>query len=293
MMNNLINTNDKFDANEFSIVFEKIMSMKKTNVNFYKDNTQTIKTLIKHYYKDIKPDYNSIVSNFRGKYLDSDNAYSFKENYVEGESSVEKNNTKELKKGIELVYDYIQNFDFEKNDFNIFVNGLWIHSLLYKPLDDLRKDKSWSFGGRLRTDTAVMKNLNIEVPSAKESMIFFNSFLKPEKKEEYEKALNNPDIFEYVDYCVDTTADLIKYQPFGDGNKRTFRSLLNLMFKRRNIPPVYIKEQEQDEYKNCLIKAMRDGEYKDLREFYYYKICDSIYELDVIPFLEEEYKKGR
>ena len=326
MMNNLVNADDKFDARDFAIKFELLKNLGSSDVEFYKNNTGIIKKLIALYYKDIKPNYNIIVSNFRNKYL-NESVEAFKDNYVEGESLVEKNDSKELKEGIGLVYDFIQEYDIDKDDFNIYVVAARIHMLLYKPLDDLREKErenehqklvkereeaikkakeekniralkrllhnpivsnSRRFGGNFRENTAIMNKLNIEVPNYKEAIKFMNSFLKKEKKDEYQKALSNPDLFEYINYCVDTVAELIKYQPFCDGNKRTFRSLLNLMFKKRNIPPVYIKEEERDEYKRILEEAMK-GTPENLRMFYYYKICDSIYELDVIPFLEKEY----
>lgn len=323
-MNNLVNVDDKFYVRDIIIKFELLKNLSTSDVEFYKNNIDNIKKMIVLYYKDIKPNYNRIVSNFRNKYL-NDSSDSFKDNDLGSESLIEKNYSKELKEGIGLVYDFIQEYDIDKDDFNIYVAAARIHMLLYKPLDDLREKEREierqrlvsereeaikkakeeknikalkkllhnpivsnfrRFGGNFRENTAVMNKLNIEVPNYKEAIKFMNSFLKQEKEDKYKKALSNPDLFEYIDYCVDTIAELIKYQPFCDGNKRTFRSLLNLMFKKRNIPPVYIKKEERDEYNRVLEEAMK-GKTEYLRMFYYYKICDSIYELYAIPFLEE------
>lgn len=137
-----------------------------------------------------------------------------------------------------------------------------------------------NFGGRLRKDPVTLNKTDIEVPDASQAVAYINSYNTPEKIEEFKNAVESMDIFSFIDYCVKISADLIKYQPFQDGNKRTIRGLLNLMFKYKNIPPVYIKKDERDAYKDALISAMKDGNYKDLQQFYYFKVCDSIYVLD-------------
>jgi hypothetical protein len=68
------------------------------------------------------------------------------------------------------------------------------------------------------------------------------------------------------------------------------------MFKNRNIPPVYILKKERTVYKDALIKAIKDEDYTDIINFYYFKICDSIYELDIKQYIDNkpgsiDYKK--
>ena len=58
----------------------------------------------------------------------------------------------------------------------------------------------------------------------------------------------------------------------------------------RNIPPIFIKENEREAYLNALNKAVMYKDYKDLDQFYYFKICDSIYEFDV-ALMEEKQEK--
>ena len=284
----------------FDLYFDAIK-----NKNLYRNpnGIQIVKLLISSYYSIVNPDYQSIIFDFRKK-------------YVANEVLVEKNNTLEERRGLSAVYDYIQDFDVDKDYFNIFLCAMIIHEKLYSVLDaqriddkklleqiiqleseakrekdvekykkaqELKKQKADSskFGGKLRNDGVMMKDFNHEVPSARDACIFINSFLSEEKVNEYNKMLNEAGIFEYVDYCVKIIVDLIKNQPFFDGNKRTFRSLLNLMFKKRNIPPVYINAKERDEYKSALKEAIENGNYDRICGFYYYKICDSIYELDI------------
>ena len=52
------------------------------------------------------------------------------------------------------------------------------------------------------------------------------------------------------------------------------------MFKLVDIPPVYVKDAEREEYIKAMNKAIVEKNYDDITMFYYYKICDSIIELD-------------
>lgn len=51
-----------------------------------------------------------------------------------------------------------------------------------------------------------------------------------------------------------------------------------MLFELANIPPIYVLESEKLEYREALRKT-DIGEYEDIVKFYYYKICDSIFEL--------------
>ena len=123
----------------------------------------------------------------------------------------------------------------------------------------------------------------MEVPPADEAKKYFQSFLTKELPTV--DVHDDFSVLDYINSCIYITTELIKAQPFADGNKRTFRSLLNLMFKKQNLPPVYIKTKERAEYKKALLMAMKDKNYLLLNQFYYYKICDSIYDLDIKPQL--------
>lgn len=295
-----------------------LYNISKSHNNILKNehDSDICKNLIKQYYKRVQPNYVDMILNFKRR-------------YIANEALVEKNDTPEERKGVALAYDYITSYDIDKEKFNIFINALQIHSLLYKPLDeknktdyedrrriasemyeeakknkDLKKLKeareyantieSTRFGGSLRKGPVRLNDFDVKIPDASDACIMFNEYLQPERIKEYEDALNNPDIFEYIRYCVKTTADLIAIQPFGDGNKRTFRTLLNLMFKKRNLPPVYIVKKERKAYHDALEKAVCKKDYEDLIDFYYFKICDSIYKLDFEPylrFLDQEKEK--
>lgn len=306
--NNILSSNiDVEELNLLSTAF-KLYDISKSHSNIYRKRDNSIcKNLILQYYRLIKPDYNTMVTKFKKK-------------YVRNEALVEKNDTLEERLGISIVYDYIQNFDIN-TDFNIFVETLKIHSMLYKPLDDKNKSdeteklksakklleeskieknlekyrmakemmkscESANFGGKLRDSNVLMRDFNVDVPDYKDALLIMNSYLKDDKRKEYNKALTSYSLLEYIEYAVRETTFLIGVQPFTDGNKRTFRALLNLMFKKRNIPPVYIVKKERKAYHDALEKAIVNNNYEDITTFYYYKICDSIFELDFEPYLE-------
>lgn len=283
------------------------------------------KRLIELYYKFINPDYNNMI-------------YSFKNKYISNEILVEKNDTKEQRRGLNDVYQYIQDYDFSKKPLNLFITSLEINSILWKPTDELnssslkeeieklrseaerlkneaKKERDLSkfkraqkleedaramnykskIGGQLRSnntyDGVRLNNMDIDVPSPEESLRIMNHYLDKDKIEEFNRVMMNDDIIEYISYCVVEMTKLIKTQPFFDGNKRTFRSLLNLMFKVKGLPPVYIRTGERDAYKNALYLAMKEENYSYIIGFYLFKVCDSIYELDVEPYSEKRLKE--
>lgn len=296
---------------------------------YKKDPTCAIpKRLIEIYSKLINPDYNHMI-------------YSFKKKYISNEALVEKNDSKEEKQGLNLVYEFIEKYDTDEKGLDIFILSLTINSMLWKYVDEknnadvlkereelenkvlrLKKEAKEEkniakfkearmaedslhhltykskIGGRLRSndyeDEVMLKGTDIKVPKASDAMRIMNSYISKEKKEEFNKILKDSNIIDYIAYCVKETTDLIKVQPFMDGNKRTFRSLLNLMLKAKNMPPVYVKSSESEEYKDALFKAMRGEGYNEIIGFYLFKICDSIYELDIKPYQDKrfsEYKK--
>ena len=88
-------------------------------------------------------------------------------------------------------------------------------------------------------------------------------------------------MIKYIDNCLRLKAKLIKIHPFYDGNGRTMRALVNLLFKLANLPPIYVKVSEKDTYLDSMNKAIVDNNFEYINSFYYYKICDSIMDLDI------------
>ena len=88
-------------------------------------------------------------------------------------------------------------------------------------------------------------------------------------------------LIDYLGDCVVLGCKLIKIHPFGDGNGRTVRGFVNKLLEDAGLPPVYIKANERTEYHQAMNKANNEGNYADIKNFYLYKVCDSIIELDI------------
>ena len=198
----------------------------------------------------------------------------YKNKFIANESIVESGVTKEESEGLGIIYDYISNYDFNTKTPNIFIEGLKVHGMLYS------KCPHPEYGGRLRDDSAIIQGFSYDVLTAEKARAYFQSFVT--------KQMNTDgNILEYIDESIEITASLIKAQPFPDGNKRTFRALLNLMLGKVGLPPVYIDFSERDAYKKALQYVFEDDNYEPIKRFYYYKICDAIVDLDINRFLEE------
>lgn len=249
------------EARLFISVISKGYKDRKRKHELYSSDDLIPEKIIEVYMNSVqKPQFNNLVD-------------SYKKKYIYNEARIEKNTTKEEQKGLGEVYDYISNFDFDKDKFNIFIQSMLIHQKLYS------KCPNPSFGGTLRDDQAILKDTTVNVMDAVEAKKYFNSFIASSDFifDSYLKS----DYFRYINECIILNVKLIAAQPFIDGNKRTFRALLNLLLKRINIPPIYIDLHEREEYKKALFDAIENNNYESIVRFYYYKICDAIVELDV------------
>ena len=130
--------------NELIKVFE--------NFNMESDEAQEyIETLFKNYkeknsHKDYS-EHNYVTHNIIGLYYyyitKTDFEYiipDFKQLYIYNESMIEDNSTIEEQLGISEIYDYIKDYNIDK-EFNIFIEAMKIHELLYS------KCIGKSFGG--------------------------------------------------------------------------------------------------------------------------------------------------
>ena len=97
-------------------------------------------------------------------------------------------------------------------------------------------------------------------------------------------------MIEYINECLKLKCHLIQIHPFQDGNGRTMRALVNMLFKVAGIPPVYVRLSERKRYLEAMNKAISEKDYTNINQFYYYKICDSILELDLNQRIKQELK---
>ena len=99
---------------------------------------------------------------------------------------------------------------------------------------------------------------------------------------------NPKELFGYIEDCIKLKCALIKIHPFFDGNGRTIRCFINYLFELASIPPIYIKVNERTEYHLAMNKANCENDFSGIINFYYYKICDSIIELDINNRIKNE-----
>ena len=235
--------------------------------SLYSSNDYLPQNLIKIYYSNITaPRFKNMWDNFKVE-------------YIENENDLENVHSTEEREGLGSVYDYIT----LRNDYNnIDIYQLCkIHQLLFS------KVPHPEFGGNFRTEEIYLPNSGVETADWRQipnEMVKLYLETKPLIKKGIELGQNrNPEkIITYINDCLDLNCRIIKMHPFADGNGRATRAFTNLMFKLANIPPVFVQSKEKDKYGKAMNKAIVAEDQQELRKFYYYKICDSIIELDIL-----------
>ena len=215
--------------------------------------------------------------------------YNFKRRYIYNENEMENIHSKEERAGLGVVYDYIQSNDWKKLDSIYMI--LVIHQKLYS------KTPNPTYGGKFRKTSAFISNSDVdttipeEIPN--EVMYLEEKFKRLTDFANSIDVNDDNDIVDYITECVRLKARLVEIHPFADGNGRTCRALLNILFKKANLPPVYVRNSEKDEYIKAMDDAIRLKNTKAIERFYYYKICDSIVELDIKDRIEKIEKSNK
>ena len=244
-------------------IFEIYKSLKDANILY--GNYDLVVGFILLFIKNEKSkSYDQIMSDFKNKYICS-------------EMEIEKAHTKEERNGLSKVYDYIQNKDPEA-EIGIASEIRTIHRILWS---DMPYPEA---GGELRTIQLYLPGSSVELSPPENIIVdLCEMYDALEELEAIKAEVNNcnPEkVIEYIRKAVELTCNLIKIHPFLDGNGRTMRAFLNYLFKRVKIPPTYIMPQENEEYRKAMELALLHGDYSKIEEFYLYKVCDSIAELN-------------
>ena len=211
---------------------------------------------------------------FQGHYAN------FKRKYIINENKVEDVHTKEERSGLGLVYDYIQTDNWRIYKDILAALICQINSLLYSNMPYK------GYGGSFRKVNASITNSDVKTEDYNNIINVVYSLNDDFKKlQDYAILINDTSdanlILGYINQCLRLTCELIRIHPFLNGNGRTMRALTNLMFKWINLPPIYVKNKEKDEYILAMDEAIRLQNHNRIQKFYYYKICDSIIELDI------------
>lgn len=248
-----------------NMLLEDYERRKKEN-RLYQTNDAIPKIIIRSYYECINsPDFETLVKHFRRK-------------YILNENKVESVHEQEEREGLGLVYEFIQNFNNIKN-LNIYTL-LRIHEIMYS------KVPFPEFGGKFRTDNRYLpgtgtETTNYDLIPLEISKLYFpvQELIKEGSELAQQKKIEK--IITYIDKCIELKCKLIKIHPFADGNGRSIRAFINLLFKIADIPPIYIKNKEKLEYHKAMNLANNENNLEYIKTFYYYKVCDSIIELDI------------
>jgi fido (protein-threonine AMPylation protein) len=213
----------------------------------------------------------------------------FVSKYITQESRLEEVHSAEEIEGLRAMYEYIHS-DESDYMFNIYTLKE-LHEKLYS------KAPYPEFGGTFRRDDVYLPGTGTEI--AEWSMIrpMLNELdkdvlmlwdLAPEVRICEDAGV----MIDYLDEVIELGCKIIKVHPFKDGNGRSVRGFMNKLLEAAGLPPVYIKVNERTEYHKAMNKANNEGDYTDIKNFYHYKVCDSIVELDINPRVRRQIVGG-
>ncbi len=108
--------------------------------------------------------------------------------------------------------------------------------------------------GRYRTQHARLTETDVVLP---------NPVKIPELMEEFMVWLKSDNPDHIVKIASDAHYKLVSIHPFSDGNGRTSRLLMNLLFMQEGYPPAIIRKEDRIVYINSLEKAQKGGRLED------------------------------
>lgn len=241
------------------------------------ENSILAEELIVLYYSIVnKPKFDFLCQNFIKKYIDN-------------ESELEGVHQPEERDGLREVYDKtIRQFVPDKDLDIYFLKQIheWLYSKCPYP----------EAGGRYRTGDVYLPGTGVNLTPYNQvanqmSDLYEDSIKLFERGKSLGLHKDTDILLDYINDCIELKCKIIKIHPFQDGNGRSARVFLNLLFKMANIPPVYIEAKEQLAYHKALNKAHTENDYQDIKVFYYHKILDSIFQLDILPRMENYHNR--
>lgn len=203
--------------------------------------------------------------------------------YINNESKLEGLETDNIHSKVEIqglgkMYEYIHSDDID------YMFNIYTLKELHQKLFSLTKYPEYA--GEFRKIDVYLPGTGTELSEWRDVRNHLNE-LDTEVQNLVEmskliKQTQNVDaLFEYINRCVVLKCKIIKIHPFIDGNGRVTRGFINKLFEMVGLPPIYIKPNERTEYHKAMNLANNEKSYQSIQNFYLYKICDSIIELDI------------
>ena len=256
---------------------------RKLNHILYNQDQDIPTKLITLYYglNDDRVPFNTLKKMFVSHYINQ-------ESKLEGIDVKSKHSRAEVE-GLGKMYEYIHSDDINYM-FDVYTLKE-IHKQLYS-LTDYPE-----YGGTFRNSQVYIKNRNLEICdwwNIREELEKVEVEIQKLRKEaeEIKKFESTERLLEYLDKCIKIQNKLLVIHPFSDGNGRTIRGFTNKLLEDAGLPPIYIKASEKDEYLSALAKS-DNGDFQAINNFYRYKICDSIVELDINQRIYEDKEEAK
>jgi fido (protein-threonine AMPylation protein) len=215
--------------------------------------------------------------------------------YVNQESQLEGVDIKSLHSAAELegfrkMYEYIHSTEID--EFFSVHTLKDLHRILYScaPYPE--------FGGALRQDDRFLPGTGTELcPWRYIPQRLYEISPRVDELVERAKSIRETHsvsgIIQFIDDVMVLKSDLVLIHPFPDGNGRCIRGFVNKLFEYAGLPPVYIKVNERTEYHKAMNKANNEKDYTDIQNFYKFKLCDSIVELDINERIKQDKDQAR
>ncbi len=256
---------------------------RKLNHILYNQDQEIPTKLITLYYglNDDRVPFNTLKKMFVSHYINQ-------ESKLEGIDVKSKHSRAEVE-GLGKMYEYIHSDDINYM-FDVYTLKE-IHKQLYS-LTDYPE-----YGGTFRNSQVYIKNRNLEICdwwNIREELEKVDVEIQKLRKEaeEIRKFESTERLLEYLDKCIKIQNKLLVIHPFSDGNGRTIRGFTNKLLEDAGLPPIYIKASEKEEYLSALAKS-DNGDFQAINNFYRYKICDSIVELDINQRIYEDKEEAK
>lgn len=214
----------------------------------------------------------------------------FVKRYIRNESKLEDVHIDSEVRGLEKMYEYVHSDDIEYR-FDVYTL-LDLHRMLFSfsPFPE--------YSGMIRNEDVYLPGTGTELCEWREIRHRLNEIDEEVQHlrsiaQAVKDSKDSDQLLWYLDRCVEVNCQLVKVHPFKDGNGRTIRAFTNKLLEDVGLPPIYILERERGEYHKAMNLANNEGDYTDIKNFYRYKICDSIVELDINERVKRKNEKIR